>query len=58
MCIRDRSLETVRDLEPRVRQIVIGAYSKSTDAAFGLQIGLVLGAAISAWFIREKALSR
>ncbi|KAI7343838.1 hypothetical protein D0862_14046 [Hortaea werneckii] len=53
-----QSLETVRDLEPRVRQIVIGAYSKSTDAAFGLQIGLVLGAAISAWFIREKALSR
>ncbi|TKA32568.1 hypothetical protein B0A50_01676 [Salinomyces thailandicus] len=53
-----QSLETLRELEPKVRAIVVDSYSKSTNAAFGLQIGLVLGAAVSAWFIREKALSR
>jgi len=53
-----QSLETLRQLEPKVRAVVVDAYTKSTTAAFGLQVGLVAGAAVSAWLIREKALSR
>ncbi|TKX21031.1 MFS transporter-like protein 122 [Elsinoe australis] len=52
------SLAFVKTLEPETRAIVEECYAKSTRGAFGLQIGLVAGAAIAAWFIREKALSR
>jgi MFS family permease len=45
-------------LEPGVRALVVECYKKSTSAAFAVQIALVLGAAIAAWGIREKALSR
>lgn len=51
------SLAYLRRLEPRVRALVADCYARSTTAAFVLEIGLVAGAAISAWFIREKALS-
>lgn len=53
-----QSLAYLRQLAPEVRAVVADCYGKSTSAAFGLQIGLVAGAAVSAWFIREKALSR
>lgn len=53
-----QSLAYLRELEPEVRAVVADCYARSTTAAFGLQIGLVAGAAVSAWFIREKALSR
>lgn len=52
------SLAYIGTLEPSVREIVRACYAKSTRAAFGLEIGLVAGAAVSAWFIREKALSK
>ena len=52
------SLSYLRHLEPDVKAVVADCYAKSTTAAFVLQIGLVAGAAISAWFIREKALSK
>lgn len=51
------SLSYIRDLEPAVRAIVRQCYARSVQAAFGLQIGLVFGAFLSAWFIREKKLS-
>lgn len=53
-----QSLAYIRTLDPEVRAIVRGCYAKSTQAAFGLQIALVTGAALSAWWIREKKLSR
>ncbi|KAI5202499.1 hypothetical protein AUEXF2481DRAFT_8843 [Aureobasidium subglaciale EXF-2481] len=52
------SLAYINTLEPSVRALVRGCYAQSTRAAFSLEIGLVAGAALSAWFIREKALSR
>lgn len=52
------SLAFLRRLEPAVRSVVIDCYAHSTTAAFLIQIALVAGAAISAWFIREKALSK
>ena len=53
-----QSLAYIKTLEPGVRAIVRECYAKSTRAAFGLEIGLVAGAAIVAWFIREKKLSK
>lgn len=52
------SLEYLRQLEPSVREIVVDCYARSTRAAFTLQICLVAGAAISALFIKEKALGK
>jgi len=53
-----QSLAFLRKLDPQIRAIVTDCYARSTSAAFGLQIGLIVGAAISAWFIKEKALSK
>lgn len=53
-----QSLDYLQNLEPDVRAIVESCYAKSTTAAFAFQIVLVAGAAISAFFIREKSLSR
>lgn len=50
------SLGYIRTLEPSIRAIVIDCYARSTRDAFALEIGLVAGAAIAAWFIKEKAL--
>lgn len=52
------SLAYLRQLEPGVRKVVADCYAHSTTAAFVLQIGLVAGAAVSALFIKEKALSK
>lgn len=53
-----RSLGYIKGLSPEVKSIVRGSYETSTRAAFGLQIILVAGAAVSAWAIREKPLSK
>lgn len=53
-----QSLAYLRNLEPNVRLVVEDCYARSTTAAFAFQIVLVAGAAISAFFIREKSLSR
>lgn len=53
-----RSLAYIGTLEPEVQKIVKHCYTLSTRTAFVLQVGLVAGAAISAWFIREKPLSK
>ncbi|KAF4549679.1 Multidrug resistance protein fnx1-like protein 2 [Elsinoe fawcettii] len=50
------SLSYIGTLEPKVKAIVAGCYARSTRGAFALQIGLVAGAAVAAWFIREKKL--
>jgi len=52
------SLAYINTLEPHVKALVRDCYAHSTRAAFGLEIGLVAGAAVSAWMIKEKALSR
>jgi MFS family permease len=52
-----QSLAYLRQLEPDVRALVVDCYAKSTTAAFVLQVVLLAGAAISAWWIKEKALS-
>lgn len=53
-----QSLAYLRELEPAVRAVVAECYAAGTRSAFGLQIGLVAGAAVSAWLIKEKALSK
>ncbi|KAG9741510.1 MFS multidrug transporter, partial [Aureobasidium melanogenum] len=52
------SLAYINTLEPGVKALVRVCYAQSTRAAFGLEIGLVAGAAASAWLIKEKALSK
>ncbi|KAI9688999.1 MAG: hypothetical protein M1822_000736 [Bathelium mastoideum] len=52
------SLTYIQELEPAVRAIVRHCYARSVQSALVLQIGLVGCAFVSAWFIREKALSR
>lgn len=53
-----QNLDYLKHLDPDVRKLVADCYAKSTTAAFCLQIGLLFGAAVSAWWISEKALSR
>lgn len=53
-----QSLAYVRELEPRVRAVVEGCFARSISAAFALQLALAAGAAVSAFFIREKALGK
>jgi hypothetical protein len=52
------SLAYLRNLDPVIRNVVEHCFAKSTNAAFGFQVLLVFGAALSAWFIRERALLR
>jgi len=53
-----RNLGFIKTLEPATRTIVRRCYELSIRSAFTLEIGIVAGAAISAWFIREKSLSK
>jgi hypothetical protein len=53
-----QSLDFIKQLQPEVRLAVRECYAKSTVAAFEIEILLVLGAAISAWLIKEKALGK
>jgi len=53
-----QSLEYLKELSPTIRAIVRESYAKSTNVAFGLQVILVFGAALAAWWIREKGLGK
>lgn len=50
------SLAYFRSLEPELKEIVRECYSKSARAALTVSLGLVIGSAFFAWFIREKKL--
>ncbi|KAF2454279.1 major facilitator superfamily protein [Lineolata rhizophorae] len=52
-----QSLEFVKTLEPALRELVKECYARSTRAAFGLETAVVAGAAVSAWWVRERKLS-
>lgn len=52
------SLGYMKHLDPKVKAVVENCFARSINSAFGLQIALILGAAVSAWFIREKSLSK
>lgn len=53
-----QSLEYLKKLSPQIRGIVTESYAKSARAAFLVQIFLVFGAALAAWWIREKKLGK
>lgn len=53
-----RNLDYIKTLTPEMRAVVADCYARSTRGAFGVEIGLVAGAAIAAWFIREKSLGK
>lgn len=50
------SLSYFRSLEPGLKEAVRECYGQSTRAALGVSVGLVVGSAVSAWFVREKRL--
>ncbi|KAJ4293096.1 hypothetical protein N0V90_008378 [Kalmusia sp. IMI 367209] len=52
------SLSYFRSLEPELKGLVRECYSKSTRAALSVSVGLVIGSAFFAWFIREKRLGK
>ncbi|KAF7197016.1 Vacuolar membrane amino acid uptake transporter fnx2 [Pseudocercospora fuligena] len=52
------SLAYLKHLDPKIREVVVQCFAKSTNAAFGLQVILVFGAAVATWGIREEALSK
>lgn len=52
-----RSLESIRELAPDVQTTVRRSYAVGTTNVIILEMGLAAGAAVSAWAIREKALS-
>ncbi|KAK7180133.1 hypothetical protein DPSP01_012283 [Paraphaeosphaeria sporulosa] len=52
------SLAYFRNLEPELKEIVRECYSKSARAALAVSLGLVVGSAVFAWFIREKRLGK
>lgn len=52
------SLAYLENLHPRARLLVESCYARSTNVAFGVQAVLVFGAFVSAWFVREKTLSK
>ena len=52
------SLAYFRGLEPGLKEVVRGCYAESTRAALTVSVGLVIGSAVFAWFIREKKLGK
>ncbi|KAL9004997.1 MAG: hypothetical protein Q9188_002211 [Gyalolechia gomerana] len=52
------SLDYVKTLPPDMRQIVRECYSHATRDGFGLMLGIVFFAMLSAYFIREKRLGK
>lgn len=53
-----QSLEYLKELAPDIRSTVRQSYAKSASVAFSVQIVLVFGAALAAWWIREKTLGK
>jgi hypothetical protein len=52
------SLEYLRHLKASLRTVVAHCYAHGTTAAFTLELLLLIGCAISSWFIREKSLGK
>lgn len=52
------SIENIRELPLRDREIVRACYQMATSSAFGVTLFIFMGAVMSACFIREKKLSR
>jgi hypothetical protein len=50
------SLAYFRGLEPGLQEVVRDCYERSTRAALSVSLGLVVGSAVFAWFIKEKRL--
>jgi len=53
-----RSLDYIRTLDPEVAAVVRECYAEATRHGFGLMVIVVFGSAVSAFFIREKRLSK
>ncbi|KAL8802037.1 MAG: hypothetical protein Q9200_006723 [Gallowayella weberi] len=53
-----QSLDFIKTLPPEVKQVVRECYSHATRNGFGLMLGIVFFAMLSAWFIREKRLNK
>ncbi|KAL9602439.1 MAG: hypothetical protein Q9219_001863 [cf. Caloplaca sp. 3 TL-2023] len=53
-----QSLDYIKTLPPDVRGVVQKCYSNATRDGFGLMLGIVSFAMLSAWFIREKRLGK
>ncbi|KAH6719868.1 major facilitator superfamily domain-containing protein [Leptodontidium sp. MPI-SDFR-AT-0119] len=53
-----QSLDFIKGLDPGVRRIVRACYQGATNATFGMGIGIICLALVSACFIREKKLSK
>lgn len=53
-----RSLDYIRTLDPEVAAVVRECYAQAMRHGFALMIVVVMGSAISAFFIREKRISR
>lgn len=53
-----RNLEYIKTLNPEVAAVVRECYGTATRDGFALMVLIVLGSAISAFFIREKRLSK
>ena len=53
-----RELDYGGSIPSEYHEVVADCYAKSIRAAFGVEIALVAGAAIAAWFIREKSLGK
>jgi hypothetical protein len=53
-----RSLDSIKTLEPAIKEIVVECYAKSTRLGFGMDVILVFGAAVSALFIKETMLKK
>ena len=50
------SLAYFKELEPGLREVVRECYERSSRAALSVGLALVVGSAVSSWFIREKRL--
>lgn len=53
-----RSLAYIRSLDPELRRLVRRCYGRAVRNGYGLMIAIALGAMVSAYFIRERRLSR
>jgi hypothetical protein len=49
-------LSYFRSLDPQLKEIVQECYGQATRAALSVSVGLALGSAVFAWFIKEKRL--
>jgi Major Facilitator Superfamily len=53
-----QSLDYINKLDPKTRDLVRACYQRATNMSFGLTVVLVSGALVSAFYIREKRLSK